>query len=296
MKSKQLWRIAASLLVILALVWVATSALARPPAQGPGSEEGSNPALPGSASPAEITRVIGDDPDEDGYTGPIPLNTGASVPSSEPGTGNASSRDQSFSEPQPDEDGYTGTVPPSVESGASASQPDGGNAPNWDQFFSEPQPDEDEYYLSSAGITSPAWSSFYYAFVAGSALHPVDSDTNWNYESYGCVSASTGAGTLFNADLDLPEGSRIDYLRIYYYDTSATYSSSWITTYDGAGGYDDLTDVQSVGNGGYGTELSPYVGDVVDNHDNSYVLNWRANQAGSTMRLCGFRVAYRLPD
>ena len=156
-----------------------------------------------------------------------------------------------------------------------------------------PQPDGN-VYLPAADISNAGFSPiFSYAFVAGSALHPVDSDTTWNYESYGCVSA--GGTALFNADLDLPEGSRIDYLRIYYRDTSANNSIGWITTYDGAGGYDDLTYVQSSGSGGYGTQLSAYVGDVVDNHDNSYVLNWRANQNGNTMRLCGFRVAYRLP-
>jgi hypothetical protein len=95
--------------------------------------------------------------------------------------------------------------------------------------------------------------------------------------------------------LDLPEGSRIDYLRIFYYDTSANDSRAWITTYDGTGGYDDIATVPSSGNGGYGTEVSAYVGEVVSNLNNAYVLNWHASQTGDTMRLCGLRVAYRLP-
>ena len=47
--------------------------------------------------------------------------------------------------------------------------------------------------------------------------------------------------------------------------------------------------------GGYGTTLSTYLGHVVNTELNAYVLNWRPNQLGSAMRLCGLRVAYRLP-
>jgi hypothetical protein len=258
MKIKRLWTVIASVLVILALVWAATAVLAGAPLQGPGGgEENSNPSVVSPASPAELQQVVGDDPDEDGYAGPISFNTGDAIPPSQPGTGSGL---------------------------------------DWEQFYSEPQPDQDEYYVSPMDTSSPAWSTFYYAFVAGSALHPVDSDTTWNYDGYGCVSASTGASNLFNVHLDLPQGSRIDYLRIFYYDTSSNDSRAWITTYDGEGGFSDLTDVDSSGNSGYGTALSDYVGHVVDTTNDSYVLNWRANQTGSTMRLCGLRVAYRLPD
>jgi hypothetical protein len=134
---------------------------------------------------------------------------------------------------------------------------------------------------------------FHYKFVAGTTLRPRDSSSNWDYGGVGCVSLANGS-QLLNVHLGLPEGSRIDYLRIYYYDTSGNNGRAWITTYNGAGSYSDITSVTSAGNGGYGTRLSPYVGHVVDNYDNSYVLNWSANQTGSSMALCGMRVAYRL--
>jgi hypothetical protein len=101
---------------------------------------------------------------------------------------------------------------------------------------------------------------------------------------------------MFNLHLGIPEGSRIDYLRVFYYDTSEEDSIAWITTYDGAGSISDITSVTSSGNSGYGTQLSDYVGEVVDNASNSYVLNWRPVQVGTSMQLCGLRVAYRLPD
>ena len=101
---------------------------------------------------------------------------------------------------------------------------------------------------------------------------------------------------LFTLHLEVPNGARIDYLRLFFYDTSSANSQSWITTYDAQGAFSDLTSVDSVGAGGYSTTLSAYLGHVVDTATNAYVLNWRPNQLGNAMRLCGLRVAYRLPE
>lgn len=147
---------------------------------------------------------------------------------------------------------------------------------------------------AGSNITPEAFSiQFYYFNAAGSAFAPRDSSTSWDYQSGGCVSAGVG-NDIFTLHLDLPQGARIDYLRIYYRDTSAANSRAWVTTYDGAGNFSDLTAVDSTGNGGYGTTLSPYVGHVVDKLNRSYVLNWRPEQTGASMQLCGLRVAYRL--
>jgi hypothetical protein len=135
--------------------------------------------------------------------------------------------------------------------------------------------------------------SFHYKFVAGATLQPRDSSSGWDYSGVGCVSLANG-GELFNGHLGLPEGSRIDYLRIYYYDANANDSRAWITTYDNAGAFSDITTVTSTGSGGYGSQLSAYLGHVVNNASNSYVLNWDANAMGNSMRLCGLRIAYRI--
>ena len=71
---------------------------------------------------------------------------------------------------------------------------------------------------------------------------------------------------------------------------------AWVTSYDGAGGLSDIAYVSFGHYYGFRTELSPYVGHVVDTLDNSYVLNWRPNLVGDSLRVCGMRVAYRLPD
>ncbi|MEZ4769966.1 MAG: hypothetical protein R2844_16225 [Caldilineales bacterium] len=161
---------------------------------------------------------------------------------------------------------------------------------------SGPQQTEQAAPPPASGDSNRGFSfNFHYEYVSGSALRPRDSSSGWDYSGTGCVSRSSGS-ELFNINLSLPEGSRIDYLRIYYYDTSGSNDSrAWITTYNASGGYSDITTVTSTGSGGYGTRLSSYLGHIVDNASNSYVLNWNANQNGSGMRLCGLRVAYRTP-
>jgi hypothetical protein len=198
----------------------------------------------------------------------------------------------------PDEDGYTGTIPAPDDAGVDPSETDPAVAGqiDWGLFGQEPQPDEDDGAITSNAVTDiMAWSNFRYINVAGATMVPRSSATNWTYPGGGCISASV-ANDVFNIHLAIPNGSRIEYLRLYYYDASASNSTAWVTTYNGAGVATDRTSVSSTGNAGYGTTLSPYVGHVVNTADNGYVLNWRANQTGSTMRLCGLRVAYRTPQ
>ena len=99
----------------------------------------------------------------------------------------------------------------------------------------------------------------------------------------------------FTLNLNIPHGARIDYLRLLYYDKSSANSQAYITSYNAQGAVNDLIGLSSSGNSGYGYQISAYLGHVVDTESHAYVLNWRANQRGSAMRLCGLRVAYRLP-
>ena len=220
------------------------------------------------------------------------------------GSGDGSEPDASLSsgarlESAPDMDGYTGPVYQGiVDFGAEVSSADGlpGELPDWDQFFLEPQ--QDDAALAITDEYGVNWSPIYYYYrAAGSVLKPRDSSVNWaNDGSGGCLYLSSGnTNTIFNIHLDVPHGSRIEYLRIYYYDTSAANSTAWVTRYNDAGGLTDITNVSSASNTGYGTQLGAYLEHVVDTVNYSYVLNWRPYQLGSTMQLCGLRVAYRLP-
>lgn len=202
------------------------------------------------ASPTR-SKIIGDDPDENGYRGQIPQAGAAVAPS------------------EADE---------SMEGGGKV-QVTGPDQQGW--------PD--------AIDAGPDWTTFYYFFAAGSTFRPRDSVTGWDYVSNGCISAR-GGSDLFTLHLEVPHGARIDYLRIFYYDTNAAATRGYITTYDAQGDTTDLVGVSSTGTAGYGTALSAYLGHIVDTEDNPYVLNWVPGAQGTTVRLCGLRVAYRLPS
>lgn len=191
----------------------------------------------------------------------------------------------------PDEPGYRDQQPAAVAGDSTASEEAVADAPDWEALMAGPQPDKPGYGENKG----PEWTDFYYTFVAGSALRPRDSSSGWRYPGVGCVYINNG-NELMTLDLNIPTGARIDYLRLYYRDTSASNSTAWITNYDGAGAFTDLTSVSSAGNSGYGTTLSPLVSHVVNNASRSYSLNWQANQTGASMQLCGLRVAYRLPS
>lgn len=244
-KSKLTWIILAGL-VLLALA--ATAALADSPQPATEAEA---PAV----QPSDLNAVIGDDPDEDGYDGPVQVQ---SLPAS----------------------GIT--------------EPAAGEAVDWESLMDGPQPDQDPYYDESNAVEG--WSSFQYFFAPGTVFRPRDSDVTWNYDGVGCISKPSGPNHWFTLHLDLHEGARIDYLRLFYYDSNGTDNSdNWIVAYEADGNFDELINVESVGSPGYGTNLSPYLGHIVDNSDYGYAILWAPDALGSSLRLCGVRVAYRLP-
>ncbi len=243
------------------------------------------------ATPAEQIHVS-NAPDQDGYTGSLEEGiTAAGEPSG------STSTDLSMAQPglvgaQPDDIGYIGPLWNPETDQAEPSGTIDQEVPDWDSLMTGPQADVND----PLAPLEPEWSGFFYINAAGSTLKPRDSGQDWgNSGSGGCIYANTLGSEVMNLHLDIPTGSRIDYLRLFFYDTSASTSNAWVTTYDGASGFTDLTSVSSTGNTGYGTSLSAYVGHIVDNNDYSYVLNWRPNVTGNTMMLCGLRVAYRLP-
>jgi hypothetical protein len=144
----------------------------------------------------------------------------------------------------------------------------------------------------AAGISATA--NFYH--IPGSALTPVDSATTLAYDSMGCVHATAGAGYLLNAPLEIPNGSRIVLLRLYYDDTSASDDvNGWITRYNEAGtSFEDLVSVTSTGSAGHGSNYGD-LDHIVDTYGWSYVLNARLNVASSALQVCGLRVMYYPP-
>lgn len=75
--------------------------------------------------------------------------------------------------------------------------------------------------LSGGGFSS----TFSYIHFPGTVLLPRDSSVEWGSDpSGGCIYLKTGSPyVVFNINLNIPEGSRIDYLRVYYHRTGLTY-------------------------------------------------------------------------
>ena len=245
--------------------------------------------------PAPSMRVVvgQNEPDMDASIDPRAQVATAAVgpgPLSEPEAAEGL-RMAALGENEPDMDGYTGPRRQAPVEIFSETEP--AEQGDWSQFFIEPQPDQDAGALGQGPVA--AASLFRYEFVAGATFTPRTSIVGWDYPGGGCIYVISNAHEIINVPLSLPQGARIDYLRIFFYDTSPQVSNAWITVYDGAGGFTDIAWVSSEGTAGYGTRLSDFVDHIVDNQSHSYALNWQSNQEGATMRLCGLRVAYRFP-
>lgn len=146
-------------------------------------------------------------------------------------------------------------------------------------------------------IDQPAGSLYAYQSVAGSTFHPLDSNTSYSYPGNGCIAKTGGAESRFVHRIVLPQGAVVRFLRLYYYDTSASDLSAFFTTYDGAGNYSEVTTVSS-GSGptGFATTLSPALNFTVDRYTSAInVLVNLSNQNNETLRFCGVRIAYEAP-
>ena len=130
--------------------------------------------------------------------------------------------------------------------------------------------------------------------ISGSALRPRDDTTEFTVGSQGgCVYVTSGDSyTVWNTPLVLPQDAVIEYLRLYFHDTSATDMESWITVYDLFGQIVAEWRLTSVGTGGDGYTTSDLINHTVNHFSYSYVFNWRPKDLGSDTQLCGLRVWY----
>jgi hypothetical protein len=133
--------------------------------------------------------------------------------------------------------------------------------------------------------------------VAGSAMRPRDSDVEWSHgtPNEGCTYASSGnAVRTWTTPVYLPQGSTVRALRMYYYDTSTDNSQGWLAVYDYYGAVVEQWELQSSGTPGFALQ-NRVITHTIDYDMYSYVLNWRPNDTGSDMQLCGFRIFYDSP-
>lgn len=162
----------------------------------------------------------------------------------------------------------------------SSAEPTAPAAPEPTVAASEPEPE-------SLGLLR-SWR------VAGSVLRERNSADGFDVSgSGGCIYNTTGSAFgVFNTPVDLPNGTVIEIVRMYYHDTSASNSTGWFTIYDLYGNIVDEFSVLSAGSTGYSFSDTAAINHVIDHTLYSYVLNWRPVVAGATMQLCGFRIFY----
>lgn len=67
--------------------------------------------------------------------------------------------------------------------------------------------------------------TFSYFHISGSALRPRNSTSRWQTDPSGrCIYQTAGnPDFIFNLHLNIPHGSHIDYLRVYYYQAFETF-------------------------------------------------------------------------
>jgi hypothetical protein len=129
--------------------------------------------------------------------------------------------------------------------------------------------------------------------LAGVAFKPRVSSVGWAYSGGGSVYASSGSSSeVWTATFYLPQGSVVGYIRMYYYDTSASNCAGYFTLYGYDGTLVDEWSVTSSGTGGFDYADSDPINHTINYSACSYVLNWRPSQIGNSMRLYGFRIFY----
>lgn len=156
--------------------------------------------------------------------------------------------------------------------------------------------DEQNSAMPSSQAPTTAYVNSYLS-VTGNALRPSNSTSTYSYVSWGCMSSPSGS---FTAPIQLPEGSVIKYLRIYYNNsvgTSSQTSTGWIYRYDPMGSGTSIAVVTTrpgtTTGVGYQTDLSAPASYTVNNLNEAYVFIW--NSGGSDQALCGFRINYDRP-
>ena len=133
---------------------------------------------------------------------------------------------------------------------------------------------------------------------AGSNFKPRSSTTTYSYFGGGCLQRNSVDGdSWFTLDLQIPDGSVIDFLRVYYYDNDATHDiDSELWAFDGAGGTTLIAEADSSGSPGYGSAGSSFFSHTVDNINESLVVIASVQGGvGSDLALCGVRLRFQAP-
>jgi len=135
--------------------------------------------------------------------------------------------------------------------------------------------------------------ALHYLRITGSAFHPVDGTTAFSYAGAGCINRTGTSTSLFTHKVVLPAGSVVRSLRLYYYDTSSSSITAFLTTYDQLGHFNQRVSVTSSPATGYGNVESVPIHYVVDPYLEPVVVTVNMDASvDASLQFCGVRIAY----
>lgn len=131
--------------------------------------------------------------------------------------------------------------------------------------------------------------------IAGANFHPREATTMHAYAGAGCVNRTSANGFLVS-DLQVPDGAEIDFLRLYFDDTSGEDNAqAWLYAYDGLGNFTQITTVSSSGAPGQSSVGSGFFSHIVDTPTEALGLVIGFDTAtDSTVSVCGVRIRYKV--
>ena len=117
------------------------------------------------------------------------------------------------------------------------------------------------------------------------------------YGSNGCTYVTNSGGQVrMQFPVLLPDGSIIQSMDVFYYDTSASNLTVWLSTYNPGTSSSDILSAASTGNSGNGMVSTAEISHIVDNDLRAYSLNYSwASVTDSTLQICGIRINYTDP-
>lgn len=142
--------------------------------------------------------------------------------------------------------------------------------------------------------STPAAVNLWYR-IAGATFMPRDSTTEYAYGGAGCMYRSANVGhQYFYADVQIPDGAEIDYLRVYYWDDSAGHNAqAKLYSFDGKGEFTEIAGATGSGTPGYGSALSGLFSHYVDNKNESLVVVANLPSSDNNLMFCGVRLRYQ---
>lgn len=139
-------------------------------------------------------------------------------------------------------------------------------------------------------------ATFRYMNIIGSAFQSRDDTDAFRGGQPGCTYLTAAGTQRLEHKVLLPDGALVKFLRIYYYDTSTVDLKAWLTGYDGAGDFVDLTSATSTGAGGFDSALSPEMDYVVDHYTQALTIVIDPKTVfDGTLQFCGARIAWYAP-